>query len=187
MPDDTPNDPLAPQGEPAETPPQEPPSEPAEPKPKPEAKPESMLDAIKASLKPEEPKKPEVKPDAKPEARPEEKYVVPQDLSPRGQQRFRELVSEIKTKDESIAQLSERVKVADGFLEAARGVGAGPEEFGMFFEFMGNLRSNPQQAIKFLENQISLIAQEYGLAAGGTRTTFSAGTPTCGRRSRATA
>jgi hypothetical protein len=136
---------------------------------------QTMFDAVKAALgsgdgapaKPAEAGAPAAKPAPAAEVRPEDKYKVPADLSPKGQERFKELVSEIKTKGEEVAQLTERVKVADGFLEAAKSVGAGPQEFGQFFEFMGQLRNKPEQAIKFLENQISLIAREHGLAAGG--------------------
>ena len=143
----------------------------------------TMYDALKAALAPGETKAPEgetkppvgqTKPPAsetKPpqaETKPGDKgkYEIPTDLSPRGQQRFKELVSELRTKDEAVTQLQERVKVADGFLEAAKGVGAGPQEMGQFFEFMGHLTGGrPQDAIKFLEGQISLIAKEFGLAA----------------------
>ncbi|MCC7144245.1 MAG: hypothetical protein IT349_19290 [Candidatus Eisenbacteria bacterium] len=137
----------------------------------PEAEKPSMLDAIKSALvteekppveKPVEAKKPEEKP-VKEEVKP-----APKDLSPQGQARFKELVSEIKTKEEAIRDLSERVKAQEGFLEVAKQVGAGPQEMGMFFEFMGHLNGGrPQEAIKFLESQIGLIAKEYGLAAGG--------------------
>ena len=135
-----------------------------------------MYDALKAALGPGE--KPETKPaETKPpaaETKPpvgetkDRKYETPADLNPKGQQRFKELVSELRTKDELVGQLQERVKSADGFLEAAKGVGAGPQEMGQFFEFMGYLNGGrPQDAIKVLENQISLIAKEFGLAAGG--------------------
>jgi hypothetical protein len=136
----------------------------------------SMFDAVKAALgsgdaateKPAQADAPPAKPAAeKAPVKPEEKYQVPRELSQQGQTRFKELVSEIKSKDEAIGALNARVRDADGFLEVARGVGAGAVELGQFFEFMGHLKNKPENAIRYLEAQIKAIAQEHGLAAGG--------------------
>lgn len=121
-----------------------------------------------APPKAEEKPTPAAKPgDEKPPAKREDRYAVPNDLSPKGQARFKELVGELKSKDEEIGRFKGQIEAAQTFVADAQAVGVGAQEFNEFFEYMGAVkRGDGAAAMKFLQREMDHISKELGVARG---------------------
>lgn len=106
--------------------------------------PESMLEAIQEGLKPEDEPEEKEEPKEAEETKPEEETksdsddAPPENLSKKAQERFHNLVSKVKEKDEHISRLTADL---EGIRTVMRDTGASPEDFAKAFDYMKAITS----------------------------------------------
>lgn len=127
--------------------------------------PESMLEAIQEGLKgeeepkPEEPEEPEVE-EPKQEAKPEDDNTPPEGISKKAQERFHNLVSKVKEKDEHISRLTADL---EGIRNVMRDTGASPEDIGKAFDYMKAITSGDMEHVaQVIKEQV----RQYTLMTG---------------------
>lgn len=126
--------------------------------------PESMLEAIQEGLKQEEeePKAEETaEEEPKPEeAKPEDDSAPPEGISKKAQERFHNLVSKVKEKDEHISRLNADL---EGIRSIMKDTGASPEDFAKAFDYMKAITSGDMEHVgRVIQEQI----RQYTLMTG---------------------
>lgn len=129
--------------------------------------PESMLEAIQEGLKgeeesPEDEQKEEVSEEQKPEeeAKPEDENAAPEGISKKAQERFHNLVSKVKEKEEHISRLQSDL---DGIRTVMKDTGASPDDFVKAFDYMKAITSGDMDHVaRVIREQV----QQYTLMTG---------------------
>jgi hypothetical protein len=123
--------------------------------------PESMLEAIQEGLKTDEPEEKaeeteEPKEEAKEEAKPADEDEPPEGISKKAQERFRNLTSRLKEKDQEVERLSQDL---GGIRKMMQDTGGKPEDFAKTFEYIRALNHGDlDHAKSILEDQIRQLS-----------------------------